>query len=59
MYNAKYIIPGIIVFLALIFFPVFYNKGKLFEVKVELPRDQKECIEDVTTMREDSHPRIL
>ena len=50
MYNAKYIIPGILVFLALAFLPVAYNKGKTFEVKPELPRDYKECIEDTQVM---------
>lgn len=58
MYNAKYIIPGILVFLALAFLPVAYNKGKTFEVKLELPRDAKECIEDVQVMR-DKHMQIL
>ena len=59
MYNAKYIIPGIIFFLALIFAPVAYNLGKgAFEVKPELPKDQKDCIEDAQTMR-DKHMQIL
>ena len=58
MYNAKYIIPGILFFLALILTPVFYNLGKAYEVKPELPRDQKECIEDARTMR-DKHMQIL
>ena len=58
MYNAKYIIPGILFFLALIFTPVLYNMGKSFEVKPELPKDQKDCIEDTKTMR-DKHMQIL
>ena len=58
MYNAKYIIPGILFFLALIFTPVAYNMGKGFEVKPELPKDQKDCIEDAKTMR-DKHMQIL
>ncbi len=58
MYNAKYIIPGILFFLALVFTPVLYNKGKHFEAKPELPRDSKECIEDTNVMR-DKHMQIL
>jgi len=58
MYNAKYIIPGILFFLALIFVPVGYNMGKSFDVKPELPKDQKDCIEDVQVMR-DKHMQIL
>ncbi|MHC1791408.1 sulfate reduction electron transfer complex DsrMKJOP subunit DsrJ [Solidesulfovibrio sp.] len=58
MYNAKYIIPGILFFLALAFVPVVYNMGRDFEVKPELPKDQKECILDVKEMRE-KHMQLL
>ncbi|MGE4537203.1 MAG: sulfate reduction electron transfer complex DsrMKJOP subunit DsrJ [Desulfovibrio sp.] len=58
MYNAKYIIPGILFFLALIFVPVGYNMGKSFDVQPELPKDQKDCIEDAQVMR-DKHMQIL
>lgn len=58
MYNAKYIIPGLIVFVALVLFPFFYNKSGPFEVKVELPPDMKECIEPVEVMRA-RHMQIL
>lgn len=58
MYNAKYIIPGILFFLALIFTPVIYNLGKHYEVKPELPKDQKECIENAQVMR-DKHMQLL
>lgn len=58
MYNAKYIIAGIGLFLVLVFLPTLVNMGKTFEVKPELPKDQKECIEDAQTMR-DKHMQIL
>ena len=52
MYNAKYIIPGIIFFLALAFVPVVYNMGHKFEVTPELPKDQKDCVLPTQEMRE-------
>jgi hypothetical protein len=59
MYNAKYLIPAMIVFIALMLFPFFYGVGKpTYEVKVELPKDQKECIESKEVMRE-RHMQIL
>ncbi len=59
MYNAKYIIPGIIVFAALILFPFAYNVGQApFEVKIELPKDKKECVESKEFMRE-KHMQLL
>ncbi len=54
MHNAKYIIPGLVVFLALITFPLWYNvlSGKSYEPpQLALPADQEECIIDVNEMR--------
>ena len=55
MYNAKYIIPGIIVFLALCLFPFWYNFGTQAYVRpaLVLPEDEKECVEPVEYMRTD------
>ena len=58
MYNAKYIIPGIIFFLALAFVPVVYNMGHKFEVTPELPKDQKDCVLPTQEMR-DKHMQLL
>lgn len=59
MYNAKYIVPAMIVFIALMLFPFFYGAGThKYEVQVELPKDQKECIESKEVMRE-RHMQIL
>ena len=55
MYNAKYIIPGIIIFLALCLFPFWYNsETPAYErPKLVLPKDAKECVEPVEYMRSD------
>lgn len=61
MYNGKYIIPGLIVFLGLITFPFWYNLvagAPYAKVKLPLPADQKECIEKVEFMRAE-HMQIL
>jgi len=58
MFNAKYIIPGLCLFLVLMFLPTFVGRGRPYEVKLELPKDQKACIEDTQVMR-DKHMQIL
>jgi len=48
MYDGKKIIPGLIIFLALASFPLWYNaaSGKMKYVpKPKLPADKKECVE--------------
>ncbi|CAM2058394.1 Cytochrome c [Desulfovibrionales bacterium] len=60
MYNNKYIIPGLAIFLALITSPFWLNLAKVSYTKpnIKLPSDQKECIETKETMRSE-HMRIL
>jgi hypothetical protein len=48
MYDKSKIIPGLIIFLALVTSPLWYNaaSGKTsYAPKLELPADKKECIE--------------
>ncbi len=61
MYNGKYIIPGLVIFVGLIAFPFLYNvfTGESYATpKVALPKDQKECIEKAEYMRAE-HMQIL
>lgn len=53
MYNGKYIIPGIVVFVGLFTFPFWSNLlTPVYErPQLALPADQKECIEPVAYMR--------
>lgn len=60
MYNAKFIIPGLIIFLALVLFPFVKGMGQP-EMKVELEKvknGSKECVLKTTEMR-DSHMVLL
>ena len=59
MYDGKYIIPGLIIFVALMTFPVWKNMGNAGPVpKPEKPADVKKCIDAVDVMRT-SHMKIL
>ena len=60
MYNAKAVIVGIIVFVALFTAPFWLSMmGKDYKsTGIELPKGEKECIEDVQFMR-DQHMRLL
>lgn len=60
MYNRRYIIPGIAIFIAVVTFPFWANvTGKPFSrPPVVLPADAKECIEPVAVMQAE-HMRIL
>lgn len=60
MYNAKYVIPGIIVFLAVFTFPFWANVGSASYVKPELkyPADATECIESKEFMQAE-HMQML
>ncbi len=53
MYNTKYIIPGIIIFLVLFTSPFWTNLGSSSyeRPKLALPAGEKECIEPVEYMR--------
>jgi len=61
MYNAKYIIPGLVIFLALVLFPFMKGAGheKKFEVELEKPKNgSKECVLPTNEMR-DKHMVLL
>ncbi|WP_027185140.1 sulfate reduction electron transfer complex DsrMKJOP subunit DsrJ [Desulfovibrio inopinatus] len=58
MYNAKYIVPGLLVFLALVLMPFFFKGDKDFDVKLELPKDVKQCVMATEWMRT-SHMQLL
>lgn len=60
MYNAKAVIVGIIIFVGLFTSPFWLSMmGKDYKsTGIELPKGEKECIEDVQFMR-DQHMRLL
>ncbi|MDL2210617.1 sulfate reduction electron transfer complex DsrMKJOP subunit DsrJ [Desulfovibrio sp. OttesenSCG-928-O18] len=60
MYNKRYIIPGVIFFVAVFTFPFWFNvtSKEFARPAVVLPVDQKECIEPVAFMQSE-HMRIL
>lgn len=54
MHNAKYIIPGLAIFLGLITFPLWYNvvfSPSYEPPKIAVPEGQKECIMETGFMR--------
>jgi len=52
MYNSKYIIPGIIVFLAVFLFPFWYAAGNPGKAPVlEKPKKAKFCVESAEWMK--------
>lgn len=60
MYNKRYIIPGIVIFILLFSFPFWFNvtSEPFVRPAVLLPTDEKECIEPVAYMQSE-HMRIL
>ena len=59
MYDSGKIIPGLIIFVLIITFPIWYNHGDAGEVpKPELPKDSRECVLPVMEMRT-SHMQLL
>ncbi len=62
MYNAKYIIPGLVVFFVLFSSPFWANKvfgdGGYKQPELALPKGEKECIENTDLMRAE-HMQIL
>ena len=59
MYDGKLIIPGLIVFVALMTFPILKNMGNAGPVpKPEKPKIAKKCVEPTEFMRT-SHMRLL
>lgn len=59
MYNAKYVILGIIVFAVLFTTPFWIGKGEQYKrPDVVLPKTEKECVEPVAFMRAE-HMQLL
>jgi len=67
MYNGGKIIAGLIVFIGLFTFPVFYNMGKTSKMPepkldtpaiMELPKAERKCVESKEYMRAD-HMQLL
>ena len=60
MYNTKYVLPGLLIFLALFSFPFWGSIGadEYKRPELALPLDQKECIEPVEYMRA-NHMELL
>jgi hypothetical protein len=59
MYDGKYIIPGLIIFVALMTFPIWKNMGNAGPVpKLEKPVGVKRCVESAQYMRS-SHMKVL
>ncbi len=59
MYNKGKIIPGLIIFVALMLFAVFNNAGKKLEApKPEKPKDHKECVLPLAEINK-THMKLL
>lgn len=59
MYDSGKIIPGLIIFVLIITFPIWYNHGDAGEVpKLELPKDSKQCVQPVAEIRA-KHMQLL
>jgi len=59
MYNTGKIIIGILIFVAIFAFPVWYSRGKAGPApKLELPAKEKKCVESSAYMRA-SHMEML
>jgi len=59
MYDGKYIIPGLIVFVALATFPIWKNMGNAgVAQKLEKPKGVTKCVEPAQYMRT-SHMKLL
>ncbi len=59
MYDGKLIIPGLIIFVALMTFPIWKNMGNAGPVpKLEKPKGVTKCVESAKYMRT-SHMKVL
>lgn len=59
MYDSGKIIPGLIIFVLLILFPIWYNHGDAGAVpSPELPKDSEQCVRSVQEMRA-KHMQLL
>lgn len=59
MYGKARIIPGLLIFLGLMTFPIWHNAGNARQVpKPELPKDSRECVAPVRYMRT-THMQLL
>jgi len=61
MYDAGKIVPGLLIFLALALFPVWYNAASGQEVRapeIEKPAEETQCVADAEYMRRE-HMQLL
>lgn len=60
LYNGGKIITGLVIFLCVFLAPFAYNAGKAAysQPKVQLPKDEKECVESKEYMRT-NHMKLL
>ena len=61
MHDAGKIVPGLVAFLAIATFPIWYNLARGAEVRapqIEKPANATRCVADTETMRRD-HMRML
>ncbi|NOQ47038.1 MAG: cytochrome C [Desulfobulbaceae bacterium] len=59
MYDSDKIIPGLIIFVLFITFPIWYNHGDAGELpKPELPKDSKKCVQPASEIRA-THMQLL
>ena len=59
MYNKGMNITGLIVFVVIVTFPIWYNRGVAGDVpKPEMPKDAKQCVVPVKEMRS-NHMQLL
>lgn len=59
MYDRGWVITGIVIFVALVAFPFWYNAGKASPApKLELPKNAKQCIEPTAFMKAE-HMQML
>ncbi len=59
MYDGGKIIPGLIIFVLIITFPIWFNRGNAGETpQPELPKDKKQCVLPADEMRA-THMQLL
>ena len=59
MYDSGKIIPGLIIFVLIVTFPIWYNHGVAADPpKAEMPKDQKKCVLPLKEIRP-NHMQLL
>jgi len=59
MYDGGKIVPGLLIFVGLMTFPIWHNIGSAHQMpQLEKPKDVKECVRPVPFMRT-SHMKLL